>query len=229
MTNSAFPFSWPGTNEVSTSGAPQQVASAIVPGPALPDHDVRAAEPVGHVADEALGGQPPVPGPLGQAAEPPPQRAVAAADDDDVDVRHLAQDRGGAAAQPSGPFGPAGEHDQELAAEPEFALELAALLLVERRPAELGRDRQPERHVPVRPASRPLRTRSATTSDGTTTRSTAASTQDRCAVTRSVTTVTTGAPVSAARRAWTAGSAVIGWNATISAGRQASTARSTLP
>ena len=113
----------------------------------LPDHDVGAAEPVGHVADEALGGQPPVPGPLGQAADPPPQRAVAAADDDDVHVRHLAQDRGGAAAQPAGPFGAAGEHDEELAPEPELAFELAPLRLVERRAAELGRDRQPERHV----------------------------------------------------------------------------------
>ena len=34
-TNSALPSSWPGTCEVRISAAPQQAASAIVPGPAL--------------------------------------------------------------------------------------------------------------------------------------------------------------------------------------------------
>ena len=65
--------------------------------------------------------------------------------------QHVVAVIGGAPAQPPGPLGAAGEHDQELAAEPELALELAPLLLVERGAAELSRDRQPEEEKVVQP------------------------------------------------------------------------------
>jgi hypothetical protein len=98
--------------------------------------------------------------------------------------------------------------------------------------AATGRPRGTQRSVGMPSCAQ----RAAISSDGTITRSTAASRQERCAVMRSVMTVATGtAGARVARAAATAllaraaGSAVIGWKATISAGRTASAARATLP
>ena len=149
VTNSALPFSWPGTNEVSTSGAPQQVASAIVPGPALPTTMSAQRSQSAMLPTKPCAVSRPPAGPPGEPGHAPVEEAVAAADDRDLDVVHLAENRGGAAAQPAAAFRAPGQHHEEVTVHAEFALEFLALGLVERRLAELGGDRQPEWHVAV--------------------------------------------------------------------------------
>ena len=131
---------------MSTSGAAQQVASAMVPGPALPTTTFSAAEPVGHVVDETLDGQPAF-GALGQPRKLPAKPLITPADDDDIHIVDLPEDGDGATVDAAGAL-PATRHDdQEPPAQAQGSSQSMTLGCAGRRPAELGRDRQPRLHV----------------------------------------------------------------------------------
>jgi hypothetical protein len=83
--------------------------------PRLAHDDVSAAEPVGHVVDEAVDGQP-ASGPCGQPGEPAAKPLVTPADDGDIHVLDRPQDRGRTPVQSARALSAARHDDEELPA-----------------------------------------------------------------------------------------------------------------
>jgi hypothetical protein len=226
VTKRALPFSWPGRCEVSRSGAPQQVASAIVPGPALAMTTLAQRS-----QSDMLSTNPRTfSRPRSRLARPAsrrwsrrlrPQMATTSMSSDDP---RTAATRLAIPPEPSPPPVTTARKRRSLA--PSERRRAA------RAPSDSGPLRKPEvtgspvsrQRFAASPSRRHLRRAAA---EGTAIRSARPSCHAACDVTRSVTTVITGTAGACRRLTLSATPPVSGWNETMAAGSCAATASAT--